>query len=234
MKAADDAESWKITLIAFDDEQKQPAERTHMDIWAANKLFFFIAFVVPGFISLKTYALLQPTQVKDSAQQLIDAVAYSSVNYALLLAPIYAIEHFDVRSSHPTLYVLFYILVLLVAPIAWAWGFHWLRKTQLLQRSIAHPTSKPWDFVFEQRRPYWVIATLTDGRQIAGRYGAKSFASSSPAPEQIYLQEAWVMSDGGGLERARHETAGIIILGKEIVTIELFNIKDAEETKNVE
>ena len=205
-----------------------------MDIWAANKLFFFIAFVVPGFISLKTYALLQPTQVKDSAQQLIDAVAYSSVNYALLMAPIYAVEHFNLRTFYPTLYVIFYFVVVLVAPIAWAWAFLWLRKTQLLQRSVAHPTGKPWDFVFSQRERYWVIATLTDGRQIAGRYDSKSFASSSPAAEQIYLEETWVLSDGGGFERARNDSAGIIILAKEIATLELFHIKDAQESEHVE
>lgn len=75
-----------------------------MDIWEADKLVLFIAFVVPGFISLKTYALLQPTQVKDTSQQLIDAVAYSSVNYALLLGPMYAVEMLGWRLSHPVLY----------------------------------------------------------------------------------------------------------------------------------
>jgi len=29
-----------------------------MDIWSADKLLLFIAFVVPGFVPLKTYALL--------------------------------------------------------------------------------------------------------------------------------------------------------------------------------
>lgn len=203
-----------------------------MNIWEVDKLFLFIAFVVPGFISLKTYALLQPTQVKDTSQQLIDAVAYSSINYALLMGPIYLVEHLNLRSSYPTLYVLFYFVVLLVAPIAWAWAFLWLRKTQFLQRSIAHPTGKPWDFVFGQRIRYWVIATLSDGRQVAGRFDSKSFASSSPAAEQIYLEEAWVLSEGGGFERVRSDTAGIIILAKEIATLELFHINDAQENEN--
>lgn len=203
-----------------------------MDIWEVNKLLLFIAFVVPGFISLKTYALLQPTHFKDTSQQLIDAVAYSSINYALLIGPIYAVEHFNLRTSYPALYVLFYVVVLLLAPIGWAWGFLWLRKTQLLQRSIAHPTGKPWDFVFSQRIPYWVIATLNDGRKVAGLYHSKSFASSSPAPEQIYLQEAWVLSKNGGFERARTDSAGIIILAKEIATLELFHHKELQESGN--
>lgn len=196
-----------------------------MDIWEADKLILFIAFVVPGFISLKTYALLQPTQVKDTSQQLVDAVAYSSVNYALLMGPIYAVEQLGVSLTHPVLYVLFYIVVLLMAPIGWAWGFLWLRKTQLLQRSLAHPTGKPWDFVFSKRLCYWVVATLNDGRRIGGYYGPESFASSNPEPEQIFLEQSWVLTEGGGFERPKEQSAGVIILAKEIVTLELFSVE---------
>lgn len=205
-----------------------------MDIWEADKLVLFIAFVVPGFISLKTYALLQPTDVKDTSQQLVDAVAYSCINYALMLAPMYAVEQGNLKLLHPEAYVAFYVLVVLVAPMCWAWSFLWLRKTQLFQRSIAHPTGKPWDYVFSRRIPYWVIATLADGRKVAGKYDQRSFASSAPAPEQIYLEEAWVLSDGGGFERPRVGTAGIIILAKEIVTLELFKFEDDREIEHAE
>ena len=55
-----------------------------------------------------------------------------------------------------------------------------------------------------------------------------SFASSSPAPEQLYLEEAWVINNDGGFERPRKDSAGIIIMGTEIVDVELFNMKDGE------
>lgn len=203
-----------------------------MDIWEVDKLIIFIAFVVPGFISLKTYELLQPGLAKDSSQQVVDAVAYSSINYALLLWPIYTVERHNLQASYPTLYALFYVFVLLVAPIVWAWMFRWLRTTQLIQKSLAHPTGKPWDYVFSQRKPYWVIATLSDGRQIAGRYDEKSFASSSPATEQIYLEEAWMLNEDGGLERPRVDSAGIIILSQDIVTLELFHLKKTQEIEH--
>ncbi len=98
-----------------------------MDIWDANKLGLFVAFVVPGFVSLKVYQVLEPTSQKDAKEQLIDAVAYSSINYALLLWPIWYAEWSTLKSSHPKLYVAFYVFVVLVAPIVWAliwpeWG----------------------------------------------------------------------------------------------------------------
>lgn len=195
-----------------------------MDIWDANKLLLFIAFVIPGFVSLKTYELLFPASQKESDKLLIDAVAYSSINYALLLWPIYEIETHKVRDSSPTAYILFYVFVLFIAPISWACVMKRLRSTQFFQKSMPHPTAKPWDYVFAQRKPYWVIVTLKDGKQFAGRYDAASFASSAPAPEQLYLEETWVLNNDGSFERQRNETAGIIILSSEIITVEFFNV----------
>ena len=196
-----------------------------MDIWESNKLFLFIAFVIPGFISIKVYNLLFPTEQKSSGEQLIDAIAYSSINYAILLLPIYEIEIHGVRETYPTLYILFYVIVLFIAPVLWSLLIKTSRTSKLLQRIMPHPTEKPWDYVFGKRKPYWVIVTLKDGKQFAGRYDSNSFSSSAPAAEQLYLEETWVLNSDGGLERPRAETAGILILSSEITTVEFFNLK---------
>ncbi|MGJ0429863.1 DUF6338 family protein [Methylobacter sp.] len=195
-----------------------------MDIWETNKLLLFIAFVIPGFVSIKTYELLFPAATKESDKLLIDAIAYSSINYALLLLPIYQIETHRIREDYPTAYILFYVFVLFIAPISWACLMKRLRTTEFFQRAMPHPTAKPWDYVFAQRKAYWVIVTLKDGKQFAGRYDSTSFASSAPAPEQLYLQETWVLNGDGGFERPRVDTAGILILSSEIMTVEFFNI----------
>jgi hypothetical protein len=195
-----------------------------MDLWQTDKLVLFVAFVVPGFVALKTYELLVPRAARDSAQQVIDAVAYSCINYALLFWPIYEVQAHGIATSSPRLYALFYAFVLLLAPVSWACLFVWLRNSQFFQSSLPHPTGKPWDFVFGQRQPYWVIVTLKDGRKVAGRYDSKSFASSAPAPEQLYLQEAWVLNADDGFDRSRSETAGILVLASDVVTIELFEV----------
>lgn len=147
----------------------------------------------------------------------------------LLFWPIYLVETSKVERSHPTLYVLFYVFVLLLAPIVWACVLRTLRGTDFLQSFFPHPIAKPWDYVFSQRKRYWVLATLKDGRQVAGRYDAKSFSSSAPAPEQLYLEEAWVLNSDGGFERPRAESAGILVLTSEIATVELFNVTHGGE-----
>lgn len=200
-----------------------------MDIWESNKLALFVAFVVPGFISLKTYEVLFPRAPKDSAQQLVDAVAYSSANYALLMWPIYEVESCALRTTHPRAYVLFWVFVLLVAPLCWAFLLGKVRSSRFVQQNLPHPTAKPWDFVFGQRERFWVIVSLKDGKRIGGLYGSKSFASSAPAPEQLFLQEAWELNSDGGFERAREDSAGVIILAPDAVSVEFFRVLDGGE-----
>lgn len=192
-----------------------------MDIWEIDKLALFLAFVIPGFISIKAYQLVFPGTERATSDQLIDAIAYSSINYALLIFPIISIESGNLHESCRFLYYLFYVLVLFIAPIIWVLAWKYLRTRDFFQRNAPHPTAKPWDYVFAQRKPYWVKVTLKDGTKIAGLYADKSFASSAPAPEQIYLEETWILNDNGGFERAKNKTAGVIILSNEISHIEL-------------
>lgn len=195
-----------------------------MDIWASDKLVLFLAFVVPGFLSLKTYAVLGLQGPRDSSQQIIDAVAYSCINYALLAWPILEVEASDIHISRPRLYYAFYGFCVLIAPILWALIWRWIRTTQRMQKFLPHPTDRPWDYVFRKRLPYWMIVTFKDGRQVAGRYDSESFASAAPSPEQLYLEQAWVMNTDGGFERMRTDSAGLLVLGSEISTVELFHI----------
>ncbi|MHB8390047.1 MAG: DUF6338 family protein [Acidobacteriaceae bacterium] len=99
-----------------------------------------------------------------------------------------------------------------------------MRTSRFLQRWIAHPTPRPWDYVFSQCKSFWVIVTLKDGRKVAGRYDAASFASSAPSPEELYLEEVWLLNQDGGFEKARKDSAGIIILAPTIATVEFFNL----------
>lgn len=79
-----------------------------MNIWEADKLLLFIAFVIPGFISLKVYELLNPGIQKESSKQIIDAVTYSCVNYAILFWPILAVERRALGKESPNLYAAFF------------------------------------------------------------------------------------------------------------------------------
>ncbi len=139
-----------------------------MKFWELDKLFLFFIFVIPGFISLKVYELIFPTEKKDSSQQLVDAIAYSCINYALLSWLIYIVEKANLYSLAPKAYFVFYLFVIFFAPIIWVFIWKWIRNLEILQKNIPHPTLKPWDYVFSQRKHSWVIVTLNNGDKETG------------------------------------------------------------------
>ena len=199
-----------------------------MSIWEIDKLALFIAFVIPGFIGLKAYELLNPGIYKESSKQVIDAIAYSCINYAALFWPIIVVEGSELRVDLPYGYWGFYFFVLFCSPVLGAFLWLRLRKTHFVLKALSHPTLKPWDYVFSKREPYWAKVTLKDGTQIGGRYSENSFTSSSPAEEQIYLEETWIVNDKGGLERKKNQSAGVVIVS-EIAYIELMDYISTEE-----
>ncbi len=200
-----------------------------MNIWDENKLALFIAFVVPGFIAIKVYELLSPSRQIDSSKQLIDAISYSCLNYAILLWPIFMVESSELRSCHPQIYALFYMGVLFAAPVLLVIFWKYLRERDWIQKFVPHPTQKPWDYVFAQRHTYWVIVTLRNGEKIAGMYGPSSFASSAPSQEQIYLEEQWILNKDGGFDRKAEQTAGIIIPSSEIRSVEFIHSGEQDD-----
>lgn len=205
-----------------------------MDVWAIDKLVIFIAFVIPGFIAMKTYGLLAATGHRDTSQQLIDVVTYSCINYAILAFPILAIESSDAREIAPYWYFAAWTLFLLVVPVATALAFWKLRATEFFQKTLPHPVGKPWDYFFAQRRQLWTVITLKDGRKVGGLFGSKSFASSHPYPPEIYLEDAWLVNADDGLDRIRTDTAGVLITGSEISTIEFFKPKWSDENERTQ
>ncbi len=67
-----------------------------------------------------------------------------------------------------------------------------------------------------------MIVHLKDGRKIGGKYDENSFASSSPAEEQIYLEEVWRLDKKGAFIEPTERSKGMIIFKEEILSVEFF------------
>ena len=70
--------------------------------------------------------------------------------------------------------------------------------------------------------------------KVGGLFGSKSFASSHPYPPEIYLEDAWLVNADDGLDRMRTDTAGVLITGSEISTIEFFKPKWSNENERTQ
>lgn len=166
---------------------------------------------------------------QESSKKLIDAIAYSCINYAILLPLIIKMERSEIHEKHPDGYLLFYVFILLIFPVIVAFTWQSIRSCEKVLEWFPHPTNKAWDFVFSQREKYWVKVTLKNGDIVAGLYAEKSFTSSAPSPEEIYLQEEWLLDESGGFKRSIERSAGVLLLSSDIARVDLRKYDDRSE-----
>lgn len=95
---------------------------------------------------------------------------------------------------------------------------------------------RAWDYFFSTRQQCWILVTLKNGKKYGGFYGSNSFASSSPEPEQIYLEKHWALDEDGDLDHELKDSLGIVILTNDIESLEFIEAKtlinDDSEARN--
>ena len=193
-----------------------------MKIWETDKLVLFLAFFIPGFISIKIYDLLVPSERRDFSKCLIEAIGYSSLNYAAFFWLIILIYSNNIYFYNKILYFILLLIIIFIMPVTWPILFLKLSKWEPIARNIIHPVLKPWDYLFCKREAFWVIIHLKDGRKVGGTYGKNSFTSSYPSEEQIYLEKVWKLNENGIFLEPIEGSKGIIVSSSEILAIEFY------------
>jgi hypothetical protein len=205
-----------------------------MDITTTDKLLLVLLFVIPGFVAMKTYAILASGPRLDASKAMVDALAFSCCNYAVFALPIYGMHYAEWAKRHPVAYAVAWGCVLLVGPVLCAVAVFALRRAKWLSRWLPHPVDRAWDYVFGKREMSYLIITLTSGKRIGGTYGSNSFASSYPADPEIYMEAAWDVDDAEGFTRRHVQTRGMLIAGSAIESIEFIGPYDDDEQGNNE
>jgi len=200
-----------------------------MDIWEQDKLILAILFLIPGFIIMKSYNVLATGEKIESSSAIVDALAYSCLNYALFSWVIYLLIVNEIRTHHPYWFAFSCASILFVGPLFIAYGLFKLRSTKLATKHLPHPTPKPWDYIFGAGESFYLVITLVNGQRIGGMYWQNSFTSSYPAEEQIYMEEVWDVDENNGFVKKHVQTRGILISASEISTIEFIGIHDNEQ-----
>lgn len=193
-----------------------------MDVWQPDDLYSFLLFFIPGFISLKIYDSLVPSERRDFSKSSFEVIAYSAINFAFFYPLMILITAPEFYQTHKYLYLLFIAFIIFFMPILWPIIYLKILSWKSVSSHVIHPFSKPWDFKFNRREPEWVIVHLKDGRKIGGLFSQGSFASSYPAEEQIYLETVWRLDEYGNFQEAVERSKGIIVLKDEILAIEFF------------
>lgn len=194
-----------------------------MDNLTIDKIFLLTIFFIPGFIYLKAYRLFVADIKTDFSKDFYEAIGFSFINAIIFSYPIYIINKNDFISNHTLWYFMILLCIVVLAPIIWALLFNYFLNKKWFNKFLINPIKTSWDLFFLRRKSYWVIVTLKDGRKIGGKFGLKSFTSAYPNPNDIYIQEVWKLNDNNnGFDSIKKQTAGILITGNEISTIEFY------------
>ncbi len=191
-----------------------------MNIWDIDKAALFIVLVLPGFISLKVYDLIVAGENRDFSKSIVESIAYSVLNFAVLSWLIITISAPNFQAENSFLYWFSVLLIFVVFPALWPFLFIRISRFTVFKKHLLNPINQPWDKFFSQRDSYWVTVHLKDGTVIRGKYALKSSASAYPKERQIYLEEVWKPGKNGGFGKKVDRTKGIILFESEMSYIE--------------
>lgn len=204
------------------------------DILTTDKLLLFLLFIVPGFISIKIYSLLVPSDRRKWSESLIEAISYSCINFAVLFWPALTINKGEFAQNHPVWYYILTIFILFVFPAVWPVAGKSVLSSKFLKGKVLHPTPKAWDYFFALGKPCWVLIHLKDGELIGGLYSKDSFSSSYPNGEDIYLEEVWKVDEKGAFVERVSQTSGMWIDKNYFDYLEFFALAKEEGDTNGE
>lgn len=134
-------------------------------------LALFLVFFVPGFLSLKVYDLLVPGERRDFSRAVFDAVAYSALNFGVLL-PLIALMR---SSSLPAFWWYACAFVILVAcPIAWPFALLRFLQIPWVAKRVVNPIPRVWDCIFGENRTGSSSTSKTKGASVASIHQSHS------------------------------------------------------------
>ena len=173
----------------------------------SESLPYLIVFVLPGYLSWSVWRVLFPIRTTRVADSLIAIIMAGLVNSFLVGWVIPEVRVLDSLFGQ----VAAFAGVYLVAPDLWPLIIRALLQIPFVKQRIVHPIPKAWDYFFGLHVPCFVLARLKNGALLGGVMGSRSFASSYPSDEDLYLEQLWSVTDQGQFLSPVPDTKGALI-----------------------
>ncbi len=187
-----------------------------------------IFFVAPGVVATTVYSYLIPSERKKLADYLVELVTFSMFYLALFFWLITLLYQRSVQSN-PLLFDLLVLLTVFVIPALLGWLASYLLQARWLRRLVklvVHPVPLSWDYIFSRDKSYWVKFYLKTGEKVGGYFSTKSFASSYPDPQEIYVEEVWRLDENDTLTEMVVSTAGGFVKAEDCKFIEFLKVEE--------
>jgi hypothetical protein len=178
-----------------------------------DKIRLLVAFVAPGFVSLKVWGILNSSPRFRLSESLTEAVVYGSWN------ALFFVWLFDaLKQIHP---LLAYGVVCVLLPVLWPVLVYKITAIRYLRTKM---TPAAWDYFFYRRDDCFLLLHLKNGVLLGGLFSTKSFASSFPEKESLYLSQLWKLDEDGRFKEPLEMSGGLLVNYDEVSFIEIFNL----------
>jgi Family of unknown function (DUF6338) len=185
-------------------------------------------YLAPGVVATTVYSYLIPSERKKLADYLVELVTFSMFYLALFFWLVALLYQKSVQSN-VWLFQLLVLLTVFVIPAFLGWFASYLLQARWLRRFVKlviHPVPMSWDYIFSRNKSYWVKFYLKTGEKFGGYYSTKSFASSYPDPQEIYVEQVWRLNENDALIEMVVSTAGGFVKADDCKFIEFLEIKE--------
>jgi hypothetical protein len=201
-----------------------------------DTLFYILAFLAPGFVFHTVLAGLVPLREEKTEVLFLRCLILSVINYALWSWLIYLLPRAPFFLESGLRRAAAWGVMTLFSPVTLG-----LIAGRLVQRGTAetalqrmglYPKQQAvtsWDRLFSRAGKKRVLVTLKDGRQVAGIFGDRSFASSDPSERDVYIESLSEIGDSGEWRPNPHDR-GIWIAGEQIACIEFLGSQEDGDT----
>ena len=193
-------------------------------------LIKFIFFFIPGFISIKIWNLIVANDLKKVSDYVLEIISYSCFNFALFFWLILLMNKYYIWFNENYFFnIMGYLLMILIGPVIWPILLYNIRTSKFFKERFLIPIPKSWDYFFSKREECFVLIHLTNGALIGGIYSNKSYASSYPESEDLYIEEVWEINNKGHFINKIEGTIGLWIPKTSYNYIELFELNYEED-----
>jgi Family of unknown function (DUF6338) len=198
--------------------------KTMADLPNPTEIASLASLLAPGLIisTIRTRAITG--SIPDIKDRLV-SYALISTAYFAVVTPLFQVAG-GVTVPLWLASVLQNFLLPVAVGIAMAYIYQWRWSYRLAERvglHLAHHIPAAWDYVFEALPAgTFVLVTLTDGTQIAGKMSKDSFSSSSKDERDLFIEEVWETGKKGQPWTPLNPPRAILLCGKDIKLVEIY------------
>lgn len=186
-------------------------------------LLVFVAFVLPGAISMYFYSLMVPQEVRVLKDRILEAVCFSIANFLMVFPAIYYMITPGFLQENVLVVWLMVVVFLMIMPAIWPFVFVRLLRILESRNLITVQSKTAWDEFFSRARSgCWLIVELNDGSHIGGRFGDRSYASAFPDPGHLYIEELWEIDSNKIFRQVLPGKPGAILRPSDYHHVEVF------------